>query len=182
MPSSHTPNALPNWKWLVPTRHFQEKYNIFNIVACCRIFSVDSVLLWLFGKIFFITVTKLGKRNTKQWTKERSNSLRGWGKSRFSSLASTDARRNPIYTTNLKTKVKMVDRETSIYRKNLNNWTVCHKVQNSLLWKGGRKRSKTASSFPFRDRKKMRYFFILLREESPTTWNTIQLFKFLRYS
>jgi len=25
------------------------------------------------------------------------------------------------------------------YRKNLNNWTVCYEVQNSLLWKGGKK-------------------------------------------
>ena len=34
-------------------------------------------------------------------------------------------------------------------RKNLNNWTVCYGVQNSLLWKGGQKHSKnTAKTRP----------------------------------
>ena len=33
-------------------------------------------------------------------------------------------------------------------RKNLNNWTVCYVVQNSLLWKGGKKHSKSTAPFP----------------------------------
>jgi len=49
-----------------------------------------------------------------------------------------------------------------IYRKSLNNWTVCYVnlVQNSLLWKkGGKKHSKNKASFrPLRDRKSFKKF------------------------
>jgi len=44
------------------------------------------------------------------------------------------------------------------YRKNLNNWTVCYVVQNSLLWKGGQKHSKSAAPFPLPRQKKKRKF------------------------
>jgi len=40
------------------------------------------------------------------------------------------------------------------YRKNLNNWTVCYEVQNSLLWKGGKNTAKTRPLSPLRERKK----------------------------
>jgi len=49
------------------------------------------------------------------------------------------------------------------YRKNLNNWTVCYEVQNSLLWKGGKDTAKTRPLSPLRDRKKKKKFLDLTR-------------------
>jgi len=44
------------------------------------------------------------------------------------------------------------------YRKNLNNWTVCYVVRNSLLWKGGKKHSKNTAPFPpLRQKKKQKF-------------------------
>ena len=40
------------------------------------------------------------------------------------------------------------------YRKNLNNWTVCYEVQNSLLWKGGKNTAKTRPLPPSETEKK----------------------------
>jgi len=51
----------------------------------------------------------------------------------------------------------------SKYRKNLNNWTVCYEVQNSLLRKGGKKHSKNTAPFPTPRQKKKQKFPDLTR-------------------
>ena len=53
------------------------------------------------------------------------------------------------------------------YHKNLNNWTVCYEVQNSLLWKGGKKHGKnTAPSPPPRPKKKQKFLDLTRRGKS----------------
>ena len=65
------------------------------------------------------------------------------------------------------------------YRKNSNNLTVCYEVQNSLLRKG-QKSQQNHSPFPLFETEKNN-FLSLLREESPKTEHTVQLFEFLRH-
>ena len=43
------------------------------------------------------------------------------------------------------------------YRKNLNNWTVCYEVQNSLLWKGTKTQQKHGPFPPSETEKKQKF-------------------------
>ena len=55
----------------------------------------------------------------------------------------------------------------STYRKNLNNWTVCYVVQNSLLQKGGKKHSKNTAPPPLPSQKKKQRFRDLTERGNP---------------
>jgi len=50
--------------------------------------------------------------------------------------------------------------------ENLNNWTVCYEVQNSLLWKGGEKHTKNTAPFPPPRQKKTKFLDLTRRGKS----------------
>ena len=58
----------------------------------------------------------------------------------------------------------------SCLRKNSNNWTVCYEVQNSLLWNGGKKRSKNAAPFPLPRQKNKTILDLTERGKSDDIW------------